>query len=348
MADERDEKFEGQDEGEYHFSDEQMNYEMEDVPQHEEPKAAAPKEALAEKLGKNRRYLIGAGVFLGLIFIIYKMLIPPAAAPSSDITQVAPARAMPSGMRPQNNPQAMVAARPAQQAAPAATAQMMPPAQPASQSPQSVPSQMQQQQPQTQQQQQQLQQQQPSQPVMQQMSQPQMPTTAMMPVPMASLSDVKAIIDKLDSLAQQNEKITYTIGTEYPQRFSSYEEQNAALQAKVQELTNRLSTLEASLNQLTQVLQVGSSKPQQPPVPPAMVQVSPGAKPMEPKMAYTVQAIIPGRAWLKSDAGDTVTIAEGDVLKDFGRVTKIDPYDGVVDIDTGAKVISLTYGGGSE
>ena len=343
MADERDEKFEGQDEGEYHFSDEQMNYEMEDVPQHEEPKAAAPKEALAEKLGKNRRYLIGAGVFLGLIFIIYKMLMPPAVAPSSDITQVAPAKAMPSGMRPQNNPQAVVAARPAQTAVvtPAATVQTMPP-QPASQ-PQPAPLDMQQQQPQTQQQQ-------PPQPVMQQMSQPtQVPTTtAMMPVPMASLSDVKAIIDKIDSLAQQNAKMTYTVGTEYPQRFSSYEEQNAALQAKVQELTNRLSTLEASLSQLTQVLQVGGSKPQQPPAPPTMVQVSPGAKPMEPKMAYTVQAIIPGRAWLKSDAGDTVTIAEGDVLKDFGRVTKIDPYDGVVDIDTGAKVISLTYGGGSE
>ena len=64
----------------------------------------------------------------------------------------------------------------------------------------------------------------------------------------------------------------------------------------------------------------------------------------QPKIAYAVQAIIPGRAWLKSDAGDTVTVAEGDILKGFGRITKIDPYDGIVNIDTGNKVITLSYG----
>ena len=63
-----------------------------------------------------------------------------------------------------------------------------------------------------------------------------------------------------------------------------------------------------------------------------------------PRIIYSVQAIIPGRAWLKSEAGDTVTVAEGDMLKGLGRITKIDPYDGVVEIDTGNKIISLSYG----
>ena len=67
----------------------------------------------------------------------------------------------------------------------------------------------------------------------------------------------------------------------------------------------------------------------------------------EPKIAYTVQAIIPGRAWLRSDAGDTVTVTEGDVIKDVGRITKIDPYDGIVQVNTGTKVVSLTYGNNS-
>jgi hypothetical protein len=61
-------------------------------------------------------------------------------------------------------------------------------------------------------------------------------------------------------------------------------------------------------------------------------------------MNYSVQAIIPGRAWLKSDSGDTVTVAEGDMLRGYGRVTKIDPYDGIVNIDTGGKVVTLSYG----
>ncbi len=69
---------------------------------------------------------------------------------------------------------------------------------------------------------------------------------------------------------------------------------------------------------------------------------------VEPKIAFTVQAIIPGRAWLKSDSGDTVTVAEGDALKGIGRITKIDPYDGIVQIDTGRKVVTLSYGVSTE
>jgi hypothetical protein len=65
---------------------------------------------------------------------------------------------------------------------------------------------------------------------------------------------------------------------------------------------------------------------------------------VEPQATYTVQAIIPGRAWLKSDSGETVTVAEGDTLRGYGRVVKIDPYDGVVAIDIGGKIISLSYG----
>ncbi len=61
-----------------------------------------------------------------------------------------------------------------------------------------------------------------------------------------------------------------------------------------------------------------------------------------------MQAIIPGRAWLKSDSGDTVTVAEGDLLKGYGRVTKIDPYDGVVTIDNGNRIVTLSYGSGGD
>ena len=59
-----------------------------------------------------------------------------------------------------------------------------------------------------------------------------------------------------------------------------------------------------------------------------------------------MQAIIPGRAWLRTENGETITVAEGDMLKSLGRVTKIDPYDGTILIDTGVKVLTLTYGNG--
>ena len=68
----------------------------------------------------------------------------------------------------------------------------------------------------------------------------------------------------------------------------------------------------------------------------------------EIKVAFSVQAIIPGRAWLRSDNGEALTVAEGDTIKGFGRVTKIDPYDGIVEVNTGNKVVSLSYGNGAE
>ena len=47
---------------------------------------------------------------------------------------------------------------------------------------------------------------------------------------------------------------------------------------------------------------------------------------------------------VESESGETVTVAEGDALKGYGRIAKIDPYDGVVMIDTGTRTISLSYG----
>lgn len=46
--------------------------------------------------------------------------------------------------------------------------------------------------------------------------------------------------------------------------------------------------------------------------------------------SLTVYAIIPGRAWLRSPNGKTLTVTEGDTLAEFGKVLKIDASNGVV------------------
>ena len=45
---------------------------------------------------------------------------------------------------------------------------------------------------------------------------------------------------------------------------------------------------------------------------------------------YTVHAVIPGRAWLKSSKGQIVTVAEGDTIGNYGKVLVIDAANGVV------------------
>lgn len=56
-------------------------------------------------------------------------------------------------------------------------------------------------------------------------------------------------------------------------------------------------------------------------------------KPTNPQ--YTVYAIIPGRAWLRSHDGKTITVSEGDTIKEYGKVLKIDAGEGIVVTSSG-------------
>lgn len=50
---------------------------------------------------------------------------------------------------------------------------------------------------------------------------------------------------------------------------------------------------------------------------------------------YTVHAIIPGRAWLKSTSGQIITVREGDKVGDYGTVAVIDAGNGLVRTSSG-------------
>jgi intracellular multiplication protein IcmG len=62
------------------------------------------------------------------------------------------------------------------------------------------------------------------------------------------------------------------------------------------------------------------------------------AKPAEfvlPKITYAVQAVIPGRAWLLSSIGKSITVSEGSSISGYGVVNKIDAVNGDIVTSTG-------------
>ena len=134
--------------------------------------------------------------------------------------------------------------------------------------------------------------------------------------------------------------------TDYMQKLNDFVIQNKALQDQLQTLNSRVGSMETQLNQLVQALiQQGQRNQSDNTASERRAAIQSHVKAeAPPRIAYNVQAIIPGRAWLKSDNGETITVAEGDSIKNVGRVTKIDPYDGVIEINTGSQVVSLTYG----
>ncbi|SRR5579883_191045 len=366
MANERDENLHDE-EGEYQFSDEDMNYELENEEESKPAEAppVAEKRNVLTKLTPYRRMLIGVGVFFVLIFVVFKMLTPGTTPPPTDFTQATPVKMPPTAkippkpavaaVNPQTQqPQPPAITPPAQTVAPAPvpqptpvaapapqTAMMPPPAPPQAQpQPMTPPPQVMQQpappmtpQPQVAQA--------PQPPSMNPYSAPSNPPPA--PPASETTPDQKNISDRLASLEQENANLINTIRSQFGQKIADYDAQNKAAQERIQALNRRIAELEATLNKMTQVMRDEGL------VRPVMVGPSvPPMRPAEPRMVYTVQAIIPGRAWLKSDSGETVTVAEGDLLKDYGRIIKIDPYDGIVNIDTGGRVISLSYGANND
>lgn len=160
-------------------------------------------------------------------------------------------------------------------------------------------------------------------------------------------------MDNIDNRAAQvaatNEQLMAQLQAEYAQRIADYQTQNKNLQDEVQTLNTRVASMETEMSQLIQTLTKqfqnnGSTDG----VNPDATAATPGDTSVNAdiKLPYSVQAIIPGRAWLRADNGDTLTVAEGDTIKDVGQVTKIDPYDGIVEIKVGNKTVTLSYGNG--
>lgn len=335
---------EGHEEGEYHFSDDQANYDMETdgAAKDSAAVAIAPKESITEKIKQHRKIVIGILVFIVLLGIVYK-LIAPSSSPVTDFQpgDMTSASAKAPVKKAVTPPPAAVPQPTATAQAPAQQTIITTTTQPQAQPAQAVP-----------------QQPQPTMPapvVTQPTAMPQQPvavppptvsttitTTAPPPPVEGVVQNDRTILDRVATLEQQNAAMMSLMQTQYAQKIADSELQNTQLRTQVQELTARISNMEVSFRQLTKILQGSGATAGIPGR--SMANAPVNVRVSSPKSIYTVQAIIPGRAWLKTESGDTVTVAEGDMLKGFGRIVKIDPYDGIVDIDTGSKIVSLSYG----
>ncbi|HTM63775.1 MAG TPA: hypothetical protein VL360_04675 [Gammaproteobacteria bacterium] len=352
MLNRDDDKYQGSDDSEYHFSDDEMHYDAEGEQTKQAPVERAVSGSPASP-GRLKRMGIGFGVFLVLVFVAYKMVAPVTSVPATDIVPQAPASVAVNIPKQQAQMQQAAAAPAAQQAAVSQQQNQQTAIQQMQQMtvpPQEVaPAQQPEMQMPGQQTQQISQSQAPANNVMQQVNPAQTgaPQNASQQYPSQPSMQQMQIEGGSSALAAENARLTNQLQTEYAQRLSEYQTQNRNLEDQVQTLNNRVANMESEMNQLIQTLtqqyQTGSA--------PGSVSAQP-AMPVEqagppPKVPYAVQAIIPGRAWLRSNNGDTLTVAEGDEIKGIGRVTKIDPYDGVVEINVHGRAVTLSYGNGS-
>jgi hypothetical protein len=339
MVNEKEERFD--EEGEYHFSDDQMNHEAAPETLKATPTAPFTKEAMVAKFSQYRKGIVGGISVITLITVIYKILTPSSAPPPTDFSKAAVVKVGKPVTTKTVKPVPPPVARPA------VTATQQPPTITTTTTATTATPPVTSTQPNVQQSQAAT-----TSAVIVPANQPSTVTATTLPVSSGTSTDemnvqTKNVLDRLTLLEQQNAAMMNLLQTEYAQKISDTETLENAARGKIEEITKRVNRMEASLNQMTDLLK-GMSKSQSSNGMESVSTSVPEARPAEPTTVYAVQAIIPGRAWLKSESGDTVTVAEGDYLKNYGRVSKIDPYDGIVAIDTGKKVITLSYGMGSD
>tara|TARA_B100001989_G_C24540541_1_gene467295 strand:- start:199 stop:1020 length:822 start_codon:yes stop_codon:yes gene_type:complete len=58
----------------------------------------------------------------------------------------------------------------------------------------------------------------------------------------------------------------------------------------------------------------------------------------KPKMTYTLQAVVEGRAWIENNKGRSMTVKVGDVIEDYGVITKIDAVNSLVHCSSGKTI----------
>ncbi|MFN3234534.1 MAG: hypothetical protein ACE365_03850 [Gammaproteobacteria bacterium] len=132
--------------------------------------------------------------------------------------------------------------------------------------------------------------------------------------------------DQLDKLWRASAKRFREIAAES----KSVDSQLDALQSNVSELQSNMQDIRSDLSlvttQLTKMQQAQEVKKKQ---------IVARKTPAMHLPNYFVEAVVPGRAWLQSSIGTTITVAIGDTIRGYGEVTKIDPYTGNVTLSSG-------------
>lgn len=147
--------------------------------------------------------------------------------------------------------------------------------------------------------------------------------------------------------AQPKQTVQQTVNPQVQEQMAALHQNAKQNQENINQMQQELQTLRASLqqseSQQSQMNQdmttlVNQVKKLNAEVKAAQPKKKVKKGPVAPKLVYYIKAIIPGRAWLINNFGQTTTVAVGNKLKQYGQVEAIDVQQGEI-VTTSGKVI---------
>jgi predicted nuclease with TOPRIM domain len=101
-------------------------------------------------------------------------------------------------------------------------------------------------------------------------------------------------------------------------------------------IDNRFEDMESEIDRLVSTMKDLQSKLEM--VEKEMVKKKAPPKPKTAEISYQIQAVVEGRAWLEDNNGRTLTIKVGDIVPQYGVVTKIDAVNSLVFTSSGKTI----------
>ncbi len=142
-------------------------------------------------------------------------------------------------------------------------------------------------------------------------------------------------LTKLQKKLEEQDNALKTRITNLEKELANANQNAAQANAAVNKMQNDLATISASIQEVSNQLKSFEEEREkrQAKAVAAKKHSSPKAESANPTLS--VYAIIPGRAWLRSGNGKTITVTEGDTVGEYGKVLKIDAGNGVVVTSSG-------------
>ena len=137
---------------------------------------------------------------------------------------------------------------------------------------------------------------------------------------------------KLSAITQKQNQIETDVSAMHKQMASATQAVND-MTTKMDDIKQTMMVLSERMEQQSQ--QVARLQTMRRAAPTASSTPAVAKKPAAPKVVYSVQAIIPGRAWLMSTQGTTLTVSRGTVVPGYGVVRMINSKLGRVFTSSG-------------
>jgi hypothetical protein len=157
-------------------------------------------------------------------------------------------------------------------------------------------------------------------------------------------------LNKLErTMRQESAKQINAAQSQYQNQIDTLTNENQALSSKVSGLSDKVSDLNEQIILLSDKLKLIIKHE-------ASIESSIGASfnangetsigkmpqkaqaPLAAMPHYLVQAVIPGRAWLKSSGGHILSVSKGSAIPGYGNVVDIDAINGIVSTSTGSEL----------